>query len=154
MAVNKVILIGNLGSDPETRYTPSGAAVANFSLATTEQWTSKEGAKEEKTEWHKIVAFGRLGEICDKYLHKGKQVYIEGKIQTRSWEDKDGIKRYSTEIIANSMQMLGSARKDKDNDAWPPARKDDDIPSKNNKKSYVEEYVEQSRTIPDDDIPF
>ncbi len=105
--VNKVILVGRLGADPEVRYTPGGAAVANFRMATSENWT-KDGEKQERTEWHKIVAFGKLGEICGEYLAKGKQVYIEGRIQTRSWEDKDGNKRWMTEIVANNMQMLGS----------------------------------------------
>ncbi|MFW8601674.1 single-stranded DNA-binding protein [Desulfobacterota bacterium M19] len=103
--VNKVILIGNLGADPEVRYTQSGAAVANFNIATTEVWV-KDGTKEERTEWHRIVAFGRLGEICGEYLSKGSKVYIEGKIQTRQWDDKDGNKRYTTEIIAREMKML------------------------------------------------
>lgn len=105
--LNKAILIGNLGRDPEIRYTPGGLAVANFSIATTENWT-KDGQKESRTEWHRIVAFGRLAEICGEYLAKGRQVYIEGKIQTRDWEDKDGNKRSTTEIVANQMQMLGS----------------------------------------------
>ncbi len=106
--INKAILVGNLGGDPEMRYTPGGLAVANFTLATSENRTNKEGAKETKTEWHRIVAFGKLAEICGEYLHKGKQVYIEGRIQTRNWEDKEGNKRYTTEIVANQMQMLGS----------------------------------------------
>ena len=106
--VNKVILVGNLGGDPEIRYTPSGAAVANFTLATSENWKDKDGQKQEKTEWHKIVVFAKLAEICGEYLHKGKQIYIEGRIQTRQWEDRDGNKRYTTEIVANQMQMLGS----------------------------------------------
>ncbi len=105
--INKAILIGNLGADPEVRYTQSGAAVANFNLATTETWT-KDGKKEEKTEWHRIVAFARLGEICGEYLSKGSRVYIEGRIQTRQWEDKDGNKRYTTEIVAREMKMLSS----------------------------------------------
>ncbi len=106
--VNKAILIGNLGKDPEVRYTPDGTAMANFSIATSEQWKDKAtGEKREKTEWHRIVAFRRLGEICGEYLSKGKQVYVEGKIQTQSWE-KDGITRYTTEVVANTMQMLGS----------------------------------------------
>lgn len=105
--VNKVILVGNLGADPEIRYTPSGMAVANFRLATSETRSNKDGQKETKTEWHRIVAFGKLAEICGEYLEKGKQVYIEGKIQTRSWDDKDGNKKYTTEILANSMVMLG-----------------------------------------------
>ena len=106
--VNKVILIGRLGGDPEIRYTPSGAAVANFTMATSENWKDKDGQKQEKTEWHKIVVFAKLAEICGEYLHKGKQIYIEGRIQTRSWEDRDGNKRYTTEIVANQMQMLGN----------------------------------------------
>jgi single-strand DNA-binding protein len=106
--LNKAILIGNLGRDPEVRYTPSGVAVANFSIATSETWTNKEGEKETRTEWHRIVAFGKLGEICGEYLSKGKQVYIEGRIQTRDWEDQNGIKRYTTEIVASQMLMLGS----------------------------------------------
>lgn len=108
MSVNKAILVGNLGSDPEVRYTPSGSPVATFSIATNERWTDRStGDKKERTEWHRIVAWGRLGEICGEYLSKGKQIYIEGRIQTRSWEDRDGNKRYTTEIVAQNMQMLG-----------------------------------------------
>lgn len=105
--VNKVILLGNLGADVEMKFTPSGTAVANFRMATAETFKNKDGRKETKTEWHRIVAFGKLAEICGEYLSKGKQVYIEGKIQTRSWEDKDDNKKYTTEIVANTMQMLG-----------------------------------------------
>jgi single-strand DNA-binding protein len=107
-SVNKVILIGNLGRDPEVRYTPSGTAVANFSLATTENWTNKEGQKESRTEWHRVVAWGRLGEICGEYLSKGRQVYIEGRIRTNEWEDQEGNKRQTKEIVALTMQMLGA----------------------------------------------
>ena len=106
--VNKAILIGNLGGDPEVRYTQNGTAVANFSLATSEKWKDKDGQLQEQTEWHKIVAFARLGEICGEYLSKGSRVYIEGRIQTRQWEDKDGNKRYTTEIVAREMKMLDS----------------------------------------------
>ena len=137
-SVNKVILVGNLGSDPEVRYSPSGTAIANFSLATTEQWTNKDGGKEEKTEWHRIVAFNRLGEICGEYLHKGKQVYIEGKLQTRAWEDKEGNKRYTTEIVAFIMQMLG------------PKGRDNDTAGRMSERPPVEEPL----SIPDDEIPF
>ena len=106
--INKVILVGRLGQDPEVRYTPDGTAVANFSIATSEEWKDKNsGEKRERTEWHRIVAWRRLGEICGEYLSKGRQVYIEGRIQTRSWEDKDGNKRYTTEIIASDVQFLG-----------------------------------------------
>jgi len=108
MSVNKVILVGNLGKDPELRYTASGVAVATFSLATSERYKDRNGEQQDKTEWHNIVAWRQLAEICGKYLHKGKQVYIEGKIQTRSYDDRDGNKRYITEIVADQMQMLGA----------------------------------------------
>ena len=104
--VNKAILIGRLGKDPEVRYTPDGAMVTNFNLATDEQWKDKNGEKVQKTEWHRIVAFGKLAEICGNYLVKGKLIFVEGRIQTRSWEDKEGVKRYTTEIVANNMHML------------------------------------------------
>ncbi|MBW1971791.1 MAG: single-stranded DNA-binding protein [Spirochaetes bacterium] len=106
--INKAILIGYLGADPEIRYTGSGMAVANFRIATTENWTNKNGERETRTEWHRIVAFGKLAEICGEYLHKGKQVYVEGRIQNRTWEDKDGNKRYITEIVATTLKMLGA----------------------------------------------
>ncbi len=136
-SVNKAILVGNLGGDPELRYTPSGTAVANFSLATREQWTNKNGEKTERTEWHKIVAWGRLGEVCGEYLHKGSQVYIEGRIQTRSWEDREGNKRYTTEIVALTMQMLGTTAKSE-----KAQTEEESFPS------------EEPISIPDDDIPF
>ena len=107
--VNKVILVGTLGADPDTRYTPSNAAVTNLSIATNESWKDKQsGEQKEKTEWHRVVMFNRLAEIATEYLRKGSQVYIEGKIQTRKWEDKEGKDRWTTEIVANEMQMLGS----------------------------------------------
>ena len=107
--INKVILVGNLGNDPDVRYMPNGEAVANVSVATTESWKDKQtGEKQERTEWHRVVMFRRLGEIAGEYLKKGSQVYIEGKLQTRKWQDKNGNDRYTTEIIANEMQMLGS----------------------------------------------
>lgn len=106
--VNKVILIGNLGADPDLRHTPSGTAVSNLRLATTEVFSNREGEKNKRTEWHRIVVFGRLAEICNQYLKKGRQVYIEGRLQTREWEDKNGDKRYTTEIVATNMVMLGS----------------------------------------------
>jgi single-strand DNA-binding protein len=106
MSVNKVILIGRLGKDPETRYMPNGEAVTNATLATSENWKDKSGEKQEKTEWHNLVFYRRLAEIAGEYLKKGSQVYIEGKLQTRKWE-KDGVTRYTTEIIVNEMTMLG-----------------------------------------------
>lgn len=108
--LNKVMLIGHLGNDPEMRVTPSGHSVANFTLATSESFKDQSGEMKERTEWHKIVVWGKLAEICKQYLKKGKQVYIEGKLQTRSWDDqKSGEKRYMTEIVCSDMQMLGSA---------------------------------------------
>ena len=105
--INKVILVGNLGSDPELRYTGSGTAVCNFSLATSESYKDRDGNQVENTEWHNVVAWSRLAEICGEYLKKGRQVYIEGQLQTRQWEDKDGNTKYTTEIKAREMQMLG-----------------------------------------------
>ena len=107
--INKVILVGNLGKDPEVRYSPNGGAVTNITLATSESWKDKNtGEKQEKTEWHRVVFFGKLAEIAGEYLKKGSQVYIEGRLQTRKWQDKEGKDRYTTEIVAGEMQMLGS----------------------------------------------
>jgi single-strand DNA-binding protein len=105
--VNKVILIGNLGANPELRYTQGQQAVANLRLATTEKWTDKSGQKQESTEWHRVVVWGKQAEICGQYLTKGRQVYIEGSIRTRQWQDQQGQKRYTTEIVARNVQMLG-----------------------------------------------
>ena len=106
-SVNKVILVGRLGQNPEVRYTPSGSAVANFSVATNEAWQDKSGQKQERTEWHRIVVWGKLAELCSKYLEKGRQCYVEGRLQTRSWQDKDGQTKYSTEVQAQTVQFLG-----------------------------------------------
>ena len=106
--INKVILVGNLGNDPETRYTPSGSAITTISIATSEQWTDKQsGQKQERTEWHRVKFFGRLAEIAGEYLKKGRQVYVEGSLRTDKYTDKQGVERYTTDIIANEMQMLG-----------------------------------------------
>ena len=107
-SVNKVILIGNLGRDPETRYMPDGGAITNISVATTDTWKDKQGEKQEKTEWHRVAFFGKLAEIAGEYLKKGSQVYVEGRLQTRKWQDKEGVDKYTTEIVADRMQMLGS----------------------------------------------
>ncbi|HEY4375418.1 MAG TPA: single-stranded DNA-binding protein [Burkholderiales bacterium] len=108
-SVNKVILVGNLGKDPETRYAPSGDAITNITLATSDQWKDKAtGEKKEATEWHRVVFFGRLAEIAGEYLKKGRSVYVEGRLRTRKWQDKDGQDRYTTEIVADQMQMLGN----------------------------------------------
>ena len=133
--VNKVILIGRLGADPEIRYTPSGAEVATFRIATSESWTNKSGEKEERTEWHRIVAWRGLAKICGEFLSKGKLVYVEGRLRTRSWEDRDGNKRTTTEVEATDMKMLSGAgevsRKAKEPEvesAPPAAKEEEDIP--------------------------
>ena len=107
MGVNKVILVGNLGANPEVRFTQGGTSVANLRLATTERWTDKSGQKQEATEWHRVVLFGRQAEVAQQYLTKGRQVFIEGRIRTRQWQDQQGQKRYSTEIVCTNMQLLG-----------------------------------------------
>ncbi len=138
--VNKVILVGRLGKDPEIRYMPSGVTVANFVIATSEEWKDREtGQKQERTEWHRIVAWRRLGEICGEYLRKGIQVYIEGKLQTRSWDDRDGNKRYTTEIVAQNMQILTPAA---NKGARPESTEEGGMP------------YDEPITIPEDDIPF
>ncbi len=111
-SLNKVMLIGNLGADPEMKYTPSGRAVVNFRMATTRRWNTQDGERREETEWHRIVAFSKLAEICGQYLKKGSSVFIEGRLQTRSWEDQNGMKRYMTEVVADEMQMLGARQQD------------------------------------------
>lgn len=108
MSVNKVILVGRLGQNPEVRYTPSGAAVANFSVATNESWSDKSGQKQERTEWHRVVVWGKLAELCSQYLAKGRQCYVEGRLQTRQWQDKDGQTKYTTEVQAQTIQFLGA----------------------------------------------
>ncbi len=107
--INKVLLIGRLGTNPEVRYTTNGGAVANFNLATNESWTDKAGQKQERTEWHKVVVWGKMAELCGQYLTKGRQAYVEGRLQTREWTDKEGGKRYTTEIVAQNVQFLGGA---------------------------------------------
>jgi single-strand DNA-binding protein len=105
--VNKVIILGRLGNDPEVRQTPGGASVTNFAVATNEKWTDKSGAKQERTEWHRVVVWGKLAEVCATFLRKGRSAYVEGKLQTREWQDKDGQTKYTTEIVASSVQFLG-----------------------------------------------
>jgi len=127
MSLNKTMLIGRLGADPEIRHTQNGDPVANLSLATSEKWKDKSGESNEKTEWHRIVAFGKLAELCRDYLSKGRQVYVEGKLQTRKWEDKDGNDRYTTEVVAREVVFLGSRddQASKPRDRHPPP--DDDF---------------------------
>ena len=146
--VNKVILIGNVGQDPETKYMPSGGAVTNLSIATSESWKDKQtGQPQERTEWHNIVVWGPLAEICGKYLHKGKQVYIEGKIQNRSYDDRDGNKRYISEIVASEMQMLSRAGEQSGGSGGGGGRPT--TPSENFSSAPQEPPFN-----PDDDIPF
>ena len=126
--VNKVILVGNLGADPDMRYTPSGQGVCELRIATSESWNDKNGQRQERTEWHRVVVWGKRAEICSKYLSKGRQVYIEGRIQTRNYDDKEGNKKYITEVIANDVQFLGGGRGEgggrRDSEGPPPAEPD------------------------------
>ena len=124
-SINKAIIVGNLGNDPEIRYSSGGDAIANMNIATTDSWKDKNGDKQEKKEWHRVVIFGKLAEICEEYLKKGSQVYIEGKLQTRKWTDKSDIERYTTEIVADKMQMLGSNKRSEANKFDDS---DDDVP--------------------------
>ena len=128
-SVNKVVLVGHLGGDPETRYTPSGAAVANFNMATNESWRDANGELQDKTEWHRCVMFGKSAELAGELLKKGQLVYLEGKLQTRNWEDKDGVKRYTTEIVCDMFTLLGR-RMDNSGQTNPVAAGDneDDLP--------------------------
>lgn len=128
-SVNKVIVLGNLGKDPELRHLPNGDAVCNFSLATTESWKDKDGNKQDKTEWHNVVIFRKLAEIAGEYLKKGRPVYIEGRLQTRKWQDKEGKDRYTTEIVADQMQMLGSREEAKEVSKAPAPTNFDDMES-------------------------
>jgi single-strand DNA-binding protein len=142
--VNKAIIVGNLGRDPEVRFTPSGRAVARFTVATTERWTDQQGQRQEKTEWHNIVVWGKQAETCGQYLSKGRQVYIEGRITNRSYDDKDGNKRYITEIIAQNVRFLGSAGgagRVSESGFVPPPGEEDAGPATGHSDS-------------DDDIPF
>ena len=155
-SVNKVILMGNLGRDPEVRFMPNGDAVCNFSIATTDSWKDKAGERQEKTEWHNIVMYRRLAEIAGEYLKKGRPVYLEGRLQTRKWQTKEGQDRYTTEVIADSMQMLGgrdgAPAQESQPSTQPEARDEfDQTPSRNNQSgssnsSSFDEF--------EDDIPF
>lgn len=157
MSVNKVIVLGRLGQEPELKYTPSGAAVCNFSVATTENWVDRNGQKQDRTEWHRVVVWGKLAELCNQYLAKGRQVFIEGNLQTRSWEDKTGGKRYTTEINARNVQFLGGAGKEDrpgSNQSVDRSMMDD---SKNTGEDNFmnQEYdVSTDASFTADDIPF
>lgn len=152
--INKVILIGNLGADPETRYTAGGSAVTNVSLATTDSWKDKQsGEQQEKTEWHKVVFFGRLAEIAAEYLRKGSQIYVEGRIQTRKWQGKDGQDRWTTEIVGNEMQMLGSRGGGQGQGQSPPPDFDSSQSGGRASESSSPEKAAAGEDF-DDDIPF
>jgi single-strand DNA-binding protein len=127
-SLNKVLLIGHLGSDPESRFTTSGNAVTNFNLATNESWQASDGNTKDRTEWHRIVLFGKMAETAAEYMKKGQLVYIEGRLQTRSWEDKDKIKRYTTEVLCDNFTMLGPKREGRDSEQSEPDVSDDDLP--------------------------
>ena len=153
MAVNSVTVIGNLGGDPQTRSLPSGDSVANFSLATNKRFTDRSGARQERTEWHRIVVWGKRAEVCSKYLSKGRQVYVEGRIQTRNYDDKEGNKRYITEIVAQDVQFLGGGGREGDrgsrnSDPPPPSEGDFMGAGMGNGASGG------TAGGPDDDIPF
>jgi single-strand DNA-binding protein len=147
-SVNKVILIGNLGRDPDLRYTTSGTAVANFTMATTDKWSDPSGEKKERTEWHRIVVWGKQAEICGEYLRKGKQVYVEGSLQTREWTDREGHKRYTTEVRAQRFQMLGRAD-DRPHAVQAQGADQDAAPN----EQTAEKTAEPGAPF-DDDIPF
>lgn len=140
-AVNKAIILGNLGRDPEVRYTSDGKAVTNFSVATTEKWRDRDGNPQERTEWHRIVVFDRLGEVCGEYLSKGSSVYVEGYLRTRSWDDREGNKRYTTEIVGRAVQFLSPrGESGRQSGGAPPAG--DDF------------AYEEGAGLTDDDVPF
>ena len=153
MSVNKVILVGHLGQNPELKYTPSGQAVTNLSIATNESWTGKDGQKQEKTEWHRLVLFGKLAELAGQYLQKGRQVYIEGKLQTRSWQDKDGQTRYTTEIVGQTMQFLGgnagagAGRSSNTNNSYQEG-------GYNKSNNYQATSFQTEPTFTEEDVPF
>lgn len=151
--INKCILVGNLGADPEVRYSPSGAAVTNIRIATSEVWRDKQsGEQQERTEWHRIVFFGRLAEIAGEYLKKGQQVYVEGRLQTRKWQDRDGNDRFTTEIVANEMQMLGGGRGGGGGSSasWDDAAEDQSGGGQKQSKSQQQAPADDF----EDDIPF
>ncbi len=154
--VNKVILIGRLGADPEVKYTNSGTAVARLSLATSDQWKDREsGEKKERTEWHRVVVWNKLAELCGQYLTKGRQVYLEGSLQTRSWEDKDGNKRYTTEIRAQTVQCLGSTAGDHAGTQDPPVpATGQDGGGTGTTPQNEDPFAGEAASLSDEDIPF
>ncbi|MFH0825597.1 MAG: single-stranded DNA-binding protein [Pseudomonadota bacterium] len=157
-SLNKVMLIGNLGKDPEVRYTGSGRAMATFTVATSVQWKDQDGRDQERTEWHRIVAWGPLGEVCGKYLGKGNRVYVEGRIQSREWEDNDGNKRTTFEIVANDMIMLGGQSQGRGSDDYedrkPPSRQPPRQAPRGEPSPKQDDRPAYQPPPPEDDIPF
>ena len=152
-SVNKVILIGRLGADPEVRYTPSGMPVANFRIATSENWNDKQGQKQERTEWHRIVVWGKLAELCGQYLAKGRQVYHEGRLQTRQWDDRDGNKKFTTEVVAREVTFLGGrAEGGEGKRATAPAA--EGAPEKAEAANAAPGFDYGPPPMSDDDVPF
>ena len=165
--VNKAVIVGRLGQDPSIRYMPNGNAVANFTVATSEQWKDQQGQKQEKTEWHRITIYGKLAEIAGKYLHKGSNVYLEGRLQTREWTDQQQVKRYTTEIIANEMQMLDGAPQQQGQQQAQPMQQRRQQPTQQQPQQQGYQYNHQQAQQPqsaggfneppmdwDDQIPF
>ncbi|HRK08120.1 MAG TPA: single-stranded DNA-binding protein [Pseudobdellovibrionaceae bacterium] len=141
--VNKVIIVGRLGADPETKQVGNGGTVTRLSIATSEQWVDKEGQKQERTEWHRVVVWGKLAEICGRHLAKGRQVYVEGRLQTRSWEDQQGQKRYSTEVVASTVQFLGG-----------PGERAEASPRSNSSGEAFQDFSPEPSFDTSEDIPF
>lgn len=150
MSVNKVIILGRLGQDPELKYTPGGMAVCNFTVATSESWADKAGQKQERTEWHRIVVWGKLAELCNQYLTKGRQAFIEGGLQTRSWDDKSGQKRYTTEIVAKTVQFIGGQA----NASVPKENNSQGAPAYETSMVNQEYDISTDTNFTADDIPF
>ncbi len=148
-SVNKVILIGNLGKDPETRYMSNGEAVTNITLATTDTWKDKNGEKQEKTEWHRVTFYRKLAEIAGEYLKKGRSVYVEGRLETRKWTDKNGVERYTTDIIATDMKMLGNRSGSGSFESSPDQEDDNPAPNRSSSAKSTGGFDDM-----DDDIPF
>ncbi|WP_293005486.1 single-stranded DNA-binding protein [Nitrosomonas sp.] len=148
-SVNKVILIGNLGKDPETRYMSNGDAVTNITLATTDIWKDKNGEKQEKTEWHRVTFYRKLAEIAGEYLKKGRSVYIEGRLETRKWTDKNGVERYTTDIVASDMKMLGSRPGSDSFESAPDQEEGNSVPGRSSSAKSSSGFDDM-----DDDIPF
>lgn len=144
MSVNKVLLIGRLGANPEIRRTNTGTTVANFNLATSENWNDKNGQRQERTEWHRVVVWGKLAELCEKYLSKGRQCFIEGRLQTRSWDDKEGNKKYTTEIVASTVQFLGG----------PSAQASTGAMDSHSGPEMMDAPVASESSFTEDEIPF